>query len=300
MCLNSIQRDPLFMKITPFVISVALVALAALIAWKAGQASVPIWHMPALIWLALLSFAIQWVAFLPAYRYQTEHYYDLTGSITYATLIALALFWGVADERSWLLATLVGIWCTRLGVFLFRRIRRDGKDRRFDAIKTDAGKFLMAWTIQGLWVFLTLLAALIAITTESRSPSDLALAIGAIIWAIGFTIEVVADAQKSAFRRDPANRNTFIQTGLWAWSRHPNYFGEILLWLGIAMIALPGSEGWQWLGLISPLFVYVLISRISGVPLLEQRADKTWGGQSAYESYKATTPVLGIRRPQGS
>ena len=98
-------------------------------------------------------------------------------------------------------------------------------------------------------------------------------------------------------RSDPSNKDKFINTGLWAWSRHPNYFGEIVLWIGVAVIALPVMKGWQFLTLISPVFVYLLLTKISGIPLLENKSDEKWGGQEDYEKYKADTPVLMLKRP---
>jgi len=124
-------------------------------------------------------------------------------------------------------------------------------------------------------------------------------AIGFLVWVFGFAFEVTADTQKSRFRADPNNKGKFIHTGLWAWTRHPNYFGEIVLWVGVAIIALPVLRGWQWVTLISPVFVALLITRISGVPLLEKQADERWGGQEDYEAYKERTPVL-IPRPRFS
>lgn len=121
---------------------------------------------------------------------------------------------------------------------------------------------------------------------------DVFAVIGLLLWAIGFAIEVIADRQKSAFRADPANRDTFISTGLWSRSRHPNYFGEILLWIGVAVITLPVLQGWQWVGLVSPVFVALLITRVSGVPLLEAKAEAKWGDQADYQEYRRTTPVL--------
>jgi steroid 5-alpha reductase family enzyme len=112
------------------------------------------------------------------------------------------------------------------------------------------------------------------------------------VWIVGFTVEVVSDRQKRRFRQDPANAGRFITTGLWAWSRHPNYFGEIVLWLGIALIALPALSGWQYVTLISPLFVYLLLSRVSGIPPLESRAEERWGNDPEFQAYKARTPVL--------
>jgi steroid 5-alpha reductase family enzyme len=193
---------------------------------------------------------------------------------------------------------LVVIWAGRLGTFLFRRIQAAGKDARFDEIKVSFARFLLAWTLQGLWVTFTLAAALATITTTTRRGIGFLAVIGALIWVFGFTIEVVADAQKSRFRANPENRGRFIHTGLWAWSRHPNYFGEIVLWIGVAVIALPVLRGWQWVTLISPVFVTLLITRISGVPILERRADAKWGGQPDYEAYKADTPVLILRPPK--
>jgi steroid 5-alpha reductase family enzyme len=194
------------------------------------------------------------------------------------------------------LLVLVAIWAGRLGTFLFRRIQKAGKDARFDEIKVSFIRFLNTWTLQGLWVSLTLAAALAAITTTTRKELGLFALIGLVVWVFGFGFEVVADAQKSRFRADPQNKGKFINIGLWATSRHPNYFGEIVLWIGVAIIAVPVLRGWQWITLISPVFVTLLLTRVSGVPILEKRADEKWGGQADYEAYKKRTPVL-IPRP---
>ena len=114
---------------------------------------------------------------------------------------------------------------------------------------------------------------------------------------IGFGIEAVSDSQKTTFKNDPANTGAFINVGLWRWSRHPNYFGEIMLWTGMAIMVLPALRGWQYATLISPAFVFVLLTRVSGLPMLERRSDKKWGGQPDYEAYKAATPVLMLRPP---
>ena len=116
----------------------------------------------------------------------------------------------------------------------------------------------------------------------------------------GFSIEIVADRQKSAFRADPANAGRFISSGLWAWSRHPNYFGEIVLWFGIAILAWPALAGWQLATLVSPLFVYVLLTKGSGIPPLETRAEERWGDDPAYRAYVERTPVLWPRPPRSS
>jgi steroid 5-alpha reductase family enzyme len=245
-----------------------------------------------------LAFLIQWIAFIPAYLLQSERFYDLTGSLTYisVTLIAVLLS-PVVDGRSILLLALVVIWATRLGTFLFQRIQMAGKDDRFDEIKPSFIRFLTTWTLQGLWVSLTLAAGLAAITTTARRELGWFALVGFLVWLFGISFEVAADAQKSRFRANPENKGKFIQSGLWAWSRHPNYFGEIVLWIGVTIIALPVLRGWQWITLISPVFVALLITQVSGVPMLEKKADERWGGQEDYEAYKANTPVL-IPRPR--
>ncbi|MBE0417113.1 MAG: DUF1295 domain-containing protein [Coriobacteriia bacterium] len=258
-----------------------------------------------------VAFLVQWLAFVPAYLLQTEQFYDLTGSLTYVGVITMAAMLGPrVDARSVVLWALVVIWAARLGTFLFGRVRKAGKDSRFDEIRPSSVRFLNAWTVQGLWVSLTMAAALAAITSAERmteataSPAwldvDAFLVAGLLVWVAGFAIEVVADAQKRRFRAEPANSGRFISTGLWSWSRHPNYFGEIVLWTGVAVIAFPVLTGWQLVTLISPVFVYVLLTRASGVPLLERKADATWGGQEEYERYKARTPTFVPRPPRRS
>ena len=277
-----------------------VVLVGAGIAWAGSQGGATVGGVPVFALCVGLAFLIQWVAFVPAYLLQTEKFLDLTGSITYIAVVVIAVLLSPeVDGRSLLLLILVVIWAARLGTFLFRRIQKAGKDARFDEIKPSFFRFLNFWTIQGLWVTFTAAAALAAITTTVRKELGWFALIGSLVWVFGFAMEAVADAQKSRFRTDPENKGKFIHTGLWAWSRHPNYFGEIVLWIGVAIIALPILRGWQWVTLISPVFVALLITRVSGVPMLEKRADEKWGGQEDYEAYKARTPVL-IPRPRFS
>lgn len=270
-----------------------LVLMGYLVALAGSQGGTSIAGVPLFALSVAIIFLIQWLAFIPAYYFQTEKFFDLTGSITYISVIIIAVAFGNAmDVRTMLLAALVVVWAIRLGTFLFRRIQKAGKDDRFDEIKPSFIRFLNVWTIQGLWVTLTIAAALVAITTTARKELDLFTIVGFLVWAVGFTIEIVADSQKSRFSANPDNKGKFIQTGLWSRSRHPNYFGEIVLWIGVAVIAFPVLQGWQWIALISPVFVTLLLTRVSGVPLLEKKADKKWGGQADYEAYKKRTPVL--------
>lgn len=263
------------------------------VALAGSQGSAIVLGLPLFALLVGLIFLIQWLAFIPAFILQTEKFYDLTGSLTYISVTILAtLFSPKVDARSILLSALVLVWAARLGTFLFRRIQTAGKDDRFDDIKPSFIRFLNAWTLQGLWVTITLSAALIAITTSERMELGWFGLAGFLVWLFGFSVEVIADMQKSRFRANPDNKGKFIQSGLWSRSRHPNYFGEIVLWIGVTLIALPVFRGWQWIGLISPVFVTILLMRISGIPMLEKKADKKWGGQKDYEAYKARTPIL--------
>ena len=270
-----------------------LVLIGVLVALAGSQGGAAIAGMPVFALVVGLAFLIQWLVFIPSFRMQTEKFFDLTGSLTYISLTLMAaLLSANLDIRSLLLAALVIAWALRLGTFLFRRVHKAGKDDRFDEIKPSFFRFLNVWTIQALWVTFTAAAALVAITTSVRKELDLFAIVGALVWVFGFAIEVAADSQKSRFNADPSNKGKFIQTGLWSRSRHPNYFGEIVLWIGIAIIALPVLQGWQWVALISPIFVTLLLTRVSGIPLLEKKADQKWGGQAEYEEYKKRTPVL--------
>jgi steroid 5-alpha reductase family enzyme len=270
-----------------------VVAVGAGVAVAGSQGGATLGGVPLFALCVAMAFVVQWLAFIPAFLLQTEAFYDLTGSITYiAVALGAVLLAPAADARSYLLLALVVVWAARLGSYLFRRVRAQGKDARFDTIKPSFVRFLNAWTLQGLWVSLTLAAALTAITTNVRKGLDVVAYAGLAVWTAGFAVEAIADAQKSRFRADPANRGTFIHTGLWARSRHPNYLGEIVLWIGVALIAVPVLRGWQWVSLVSPVFVFLLLTRVSGVPLLEKRADERWGDRDDYKAYKARTPVL--------
>jgi len=277
---------------------VATIVVGLGIAFAGSAGSVEAGGLAVFAIAAMVAYAINWIVFVPSYVARTEAYFDLTGSLTYISLIAVsALASDDIDARAIVVAGAVAIWAVRLGSFLFRRVRRDGGDGRFDWIKTDFLRFLMTWSLQALWVLLTLAAALAVITAEDREDIDAFMIIGMTVWAIGFAIEVVADRQKSAFRADKANDGRFITSGLWAWSRHPNYFGEITLWAGIAITAVPVLSGWRWFMLISPVFVVLLLTRISGIPMLERRAEKRWGSEPEFRTYTDSTPTLLPRPP---
>ena len=243
--------------------------------------------------LILLIFCIQWVSFIPAFIFQTEKFYDLTGSITYLTAIFYTLYvTGSNNLSDLIIVACVAVWAIRLGSFLFMRIHKAGEDRRFRTIKPNFTRFLMTWTLQGMWVSMCLLCVLTALSSYSGVIMNSIFFIGLIVFILGLSIEIIADYQKTVFRRNIENKDKFITTGLWSLSRHPNYFGEILLWTGVAVMSISSLQGLQYITLISPIFVYILLVYISGIRILEDQARKKWGHLNSFKEYLKNTPRL--------
>jgi len=244
----------------------------------------------------LLAYVIHWIAYVPAYVFQTEKFYDLTGSVTYLSVVwfvFLSTYQSISlNFGNLILVLLISIWTIRLGLFLFMRIHKAGEDKRFRTIKTSASQFFMTFTLSGLWVTLCSMCALVAISSPEGLVMNALTYVGIILFIIGFGIEIVADNQKTAFRSIEANKDSFITSGLWSKSRHPNYFGEVLLWFAIAVISFSSLEGLQLITLISPVFTYILLVYVSGVRMLEDMNDKKWADNEQYKSYKKNTPML--------
>ncbi|KAJ3201264.1 hypothetical protein HDU67_001447, partial [Dinochytrium kinnereticum] len=252
----------------------------------------------------LVDFAIQLVFYIVSAILKTEILYDISGALTYASCVIVALLWRRPDEtdpqkdnsiaslavRQILIAVMVLIWCIRLGGFLFLRVLRT-PDKRFDDLKSNFVKFSVPWVLQVIWIFLTAFAAFVVIGNPSSTQRSLIWSdyIGLIIWVFGFTFETTADIQKQIFKN--ANPRDFIQTGLWRYSRYANYFGEVTLWVGMFVFCTAGFvEAWQWVTIVSPLFVFCLIYFVSGVRLLEESSEKRYGANPDYQAYKAATP----------
>ena len=282
------------------VVVVSVLLIVGLVVSAIDFGSVEINGLPAVVWCAIIAFGVQWLAWIPASISQTERFYDLTGGLTYLAVVAFSLWAGMQSEdsstREWLISALVAIWAVRLSSFLFLRIHHAGKDGRFDQLKTSPVRFLVPWTLQGLWVFLTL-NVVIVINSQSGYAPPLGIwdGIGLALWILGFGIEVVADSQKTAFNSNPENEGKWIDEGLWSRSRHPNYLGEILLWTGIAFFGVACFQGLEMVSWISPVFVYLLLTRISGIPLLDRRALAKWGDDPEYQKYRENTPALFFR-----
>jgi steroid 5-alpha reductase family enzyme len=241
----------------------------------------------------ILSFIFHWLLFIPAYIFKTEKFYDLTGSLSYITIILYVLISsndGISNSGNVILSSLIIIWTLRLGTFLFLRIKKAGEDKRFREIKKSFSWFFMAFTISGMWVSICALCALTGISNGIELT--VVTRLGIILFMIGFTLEIIADTQKTNFRRINDNKDKFITTGLWKYSRHPNYLGEIILWIGVAIISYSSLEINQLFTLVSPVFTYLLLVYVSGINLLEKRGHKKWGSLNEYKEYKRKTPRL--------
>ena len=243
----------------------------------------------------LLAFLIHWLFFIPAFLLKTEKFFDLTGSLTYISIMVYVVYTknNLQEQLgSIILASLVILWAVRLGSFLFLRIKKAGEDKRFREIKTSFARFFLLWTISGMWVSFCSMCALTAIASNDGVIVNNIFYIGLVTFIIGLSIEIIADSQKTKFRKDPKNKDKFINEGLWAKSRHPNYVGEITLWAGVAIMSFSSLEGSQYISLISPIFTYLLLVYVSGVPQLTASGQKKWGHLESYQDYIKNTPTL--------
>ena len=244
----------------------------------------------------ILSFLFQWTLFIPAYLLQTEKFFDISGSINFIVITAYIYYNSFLEYGfnlgNLILSLLIVIWAIRLGSFLFFRIKKDGEDKRFREIKPSPTKFFMTWTLQGTWVSICSLCAITGMSSDKGMIINTLFYLGLVIFILGFSIEVIADYQKTKFRKNPKNKNNFITSGLWSYSRHPNYLGEISLWTGIAIISFSSLSDWQYVSLISPIFIYILLVHVSGINFLESSSNKKWGHLKAYKEYIKKTPKL--------
>ena len=276
---------------------VACILTAYFVAIAATVEEALLYGVPIILLCASVSFAVHWIIAVPSLITSSEKYFDFTGMIATLLVVAAAMFALLSSGqqvsiRSTIVAIFVSIWTLRLGTFLYKRIVKSGEDKRFREIKKSLPKFLMTWTLSALWVFLTTVNAVTIIVLNQQAALDLFFMAGFALWFLGFAFEAIADKQKKSFSENPENKDKFITLGLWSISRHPNYFGEIVLWTGIAIISLPLLSGWQFLTLVSPVFVYLLLTKISGLPFLEEKAEKKWGNDKDYLEYKNNTPIL--------
>lgn len=247
----------------------------------------------ALVKAAVYDVGIQWVLWFIASLLQTEKFYDLAGSSTFLFLTWQTLLWNKRFfPRQVIQSGCVSMWALRLGLFLFTRVLREQGDSRFKNVRGNPARFFLYWTVQAVWIWVTLLPTMILNSTERDQKLNWKDYLGWAIWGAGFLIEATADYQKSQFKSDPANKGKWIASGLWSLCRYPNYLGEIMLWSGLFLPAASVMSGMQFCSVISPMFVTFLLTRVSGIPLQERQAIKRWGGLAAYQQHRQNTALL--------
>lgn len=242
----------------------------------------------------LVSLIINIAMFLVAFKYKTDKLTDISYSASFIALVLYSLLAGTTNSFKLALGAMVGIWAVRLGGFLLIRIWDKGKDKRFDGMRENFKAFGQFWVLQAVTVWVVLLPVMLVMFKDNEVAvfGKLA-AIGVLLWALGLSIETMADLQKYEFSSEEKNKGKWIETGLWSLSRHPNYFGEIVLWVGVYIFTLSALSGGQaLLGLVGPLFITLLLLRVSGIPILEKSADKRWGDNQDYRIYKKRTKLL--------
>ena len=239
----------------------------------------------------LISLAIQIALFIPAFKFKTDKLTDLSYGLTFVLLALIAFLLSDVSFPKLLLLLMITAWGLRLGIYLFIRINKIKKDDRFDEIRTNFFRFLGFWLIQGVTVFVVLIPSLLFFqTTTVFSPLSL---FGFGVWLTGLLIEGFADQQKFSFINNEKNKGKWVNVGLWKYSRHPNYLGEILCWVGIYLYTFSSlTYVYRLMGLLSPLFIIILLLFVSGIPKLEEKADKKWGSDKEYQKYKKKTAVL--------
>ncbi len=227
------------------------------------------------------------IAYLWAYKKQSDHLTDISYSLSFiALVVSLVLIRGHTSWQHLLLTGMVVMWGLRLGGFLFYRINKMGKDDRFDSFRGSWVGFLKFFLLQSISIWIIALPAIIFIQVPDLKVSMAGLG----IWLIGFIIETVADTQKFLFKEKHPDR--YMDSGIYSIIRHPNYLGEILCWLGIWIYVVPSIIGWQWLSMISPIWIVFLLVKISGIPLLEKKGKRKYGGDPAYIHYMNDTHKL--------
>ena len=291
--MDSTRQD---LRLTTIVVTSVFV-IVFLMVRAVGNNSVILNGSSAVLYCAVACIGIQWVAWIPASIGKTERFYDLTGGLTYLTVVGFSLWAGSQSEppslRELIVSLLVVIWSLRLSSFLYFRIHRTGKDGRFDQLKTSPIRFLVPWTLQGLWVFLTMIVVIVINTQADTAPAlGIWDGVGVSIWMLGFGIEAIADHQKTVFNTESKNKGKWIDSGLWSYARHPNYLGEILLWTGIAFFGISCFTGLERVAWVSPIFIYLLLTKVSGIPILDKRGLEKWGDDPEYQKYRDHTPAL--------
>ena len=248
--------------------------------------------MTAILLSLVVALAVNGAFFAVAAARRTDVVTDLSYSLTFALLAVVLLLTGARQPVQLVASLLVLLWAVRLGAYLFRRILRMKVDHRFDGMRDEPLRFARFWFLQAITVAIVMLPVSYLLDRSDPPGFNGFAIVGACVWLAGLLIEAVADAQKSGFRAKDENRGRFVASGLWRYSRHPNYFGEILVWWGLFVYAVPVLHGASFAVVAGPVFITVLLLFVSGIPLLERSADEKYGDDPAYRDYKRRTSIL--------
>jgi steroid 5-alpha reductase family enzyme len=240
----------------------------------------------------VVALAVNGAFFAVAAARRTDVVTDLSYSLTFALLAIILLFMGAREPVQLVASLLVLLWAIRLGGYLFRRILRMKVDHRFDGMRDEPLRFARFWLLQAITVAVVMLPVSYLLDRDHPPGFGAWAAAGAAVWLAGLLIEAVADAQKSAFRAKQENRGRFIASGLWRHSRHPNYFGEMLVWWGLFIYAVPVLHDAAFAVVAGPVFITLLLLFVSGIPLVERSADEKYGDDPAYRDYKRRASIL--------
>jgi steroid 5-alpha reductase family enzyme len=246
----------------------------------------------AILLSAALALAVNGAFFAVAAVRKTDVVTDLSYSLTFALLAVALPFTGAGKPVQLVASLLVLVWALRLGAYLFRRILRMKVDHRFDGMREDPLRFARFWLLQAITVAVVMLPVSYLLDRAHPHGFGAWAVAGAVLWLVGLLVEAIADAQKAAFRSKDENRGRFITSGLWRYSRHPNYFGEMLVWWGLFLYAVPFLDGAAFAVVAGPVFITLLLLFVSGIPLVERSADEKYGDDPAYRDYKRRTSIL--------
>lgn len=248
--------------------------------------------MPHLLIALLLILLLNYAVFLLAYKQQTDHYTDITYAFSFLFVAAYFFFSGgdYSTSKSFLFL-MIALWALRLGIYLRSRVVNMGEDKRFINIRPYFGRFFRFFTIQGVGICLISLPFLIGFQKDlyPNNQYNWVKFLGAFLMIGGFLMEAIADYQKNTFRNDENNNGQFMSIGLYSFIRHPNYLGEILFWTGVFIFVSPFLIGWEYLSIISPIFISILLIFISGIRLLEKSSSKRYGHLDSYQAYFNST-----------
>lgn len=254
-----------------------------------------------LLFMLGVSLGIQALFFAIAASLRTDKVTDLSYSLTFLVL-ALILF-GRSDAGGaapLALASMIGLWSVRLAGYLVYRVMRMGRDARFDGVRERFWKFLQFWFFQGIVVWTVMLPTMIWFgLAAGPAPWSVWMTAGAAIWCAGLVIESLADAQKFRHKERLGPRARWMQTGLWRYSQHPNYFGELLCWWGLFVFVQPGLGWWFPLALVGPLSITYVLIGVTGIPTLVRSAEAKWGDDPDYRAYRGATSLLIPWPPRG-